>query len=456
MMTKVDEMKKSFEDKLDKRAKDHQQRIENDIQSMREMVMKPSISQNERELHEKTIQFDHRMSESQNRRAPQKDLLALFSMYDHHALIELDQKFSDLFDLARYYSTDRLTYPTVFCETLEEFFEPMLSDYNISPQAKEIELKRLIADGRETAKKLKGGGIFGYLLPGQGCFLNGWLFVYGRNIAPKEAFQDSALISQILITAVHEKLGHGFLAAYSALGEVKTSLGLMNIELASRFGLRTSDDPLSSLRRRQHNLIFSVSIFLEEGWATWIETYLGQSMPEASKHPKYELQQVMEALKKLSVDNSEGGNNSINDELQAVLQGALTILFLDPDVNIAQIHAAVMVLQDINQNFQMEIMSLLGQPLIYAVGSLLMSQAEANMGAACVPYAALIAANVKFNFEEISLTDLTTLLLSDPSLYPDVRLAVLSRIKLEQHGSIKELAQRAQAELSFSVPQALK
>jgi hypothetical protein len=94
--------------------------------------------------------------------------------------------------------------------------------------------------------------------------------------------------------------------------------------------------------------------------------------------------------------------------------------------------------------------------LIYAVGSLLMSQAEANMGAACVPYAALIAANVKFNFEEISLTDLTTLLLSDPSLYPDVRLAVLSRIKLEQHGSIKELAQRAQAELSFSVPQALK
>jgi hypothetical protein len=164
----------------------------------------------------------------------------------------------------------------------------------------------------------------------------------------------------------------------------------------------------------------------------------------------------MEALKKLSVDNSEGGNNSINDELQAVLQGALTILFLDPDVNIAQIHAAVMVLQDINQNFQMEIMSVLGQPLIYAVGSLLMSQAEANMGAACVPYAALIAANVKFNFEEISLTDLTTLLLSDPSLYPDVRLAVLSRIKLEQHGSIKELAQRAQAELSFSVPQALK
>ena len=85
-----------------------------------------------------------------------------------------------------------------------------------------------------------------------------------------------------------------------------------------------------------------------------------------------------------------------------------------------------------------------------------MSQVEANMGSACVPYVALIAANVNFNFEKISLTDLASLLVNDPSLHPDARLAALSRIKLKQKGSISELAQRAQAELSFSVPQAIK
>jgi len=455
-MTKIDDMRKSFEEKLEKRAKDHQRQIEKDIDSLREIVMKPSLPQDARELKEKTKQFDQRMSESKNRSMPQKDVQALFSMYDHQALTELDQKFSDLFDLARYYPTDRLTYPTIFCETLEEFYQPMLADYNISPQAKEVELKRLIADGRKTAQDLNGGGIMGYLLPGRGCFLNGWLFVYGRDIAPKDAFQDASLLSRILTTAVHEKLGHGFLSSYSALGQVKTKLGLMQIELASRFGLRTSDDPISSLRVRQHNLIYSVSVFLEEGWSTWIETYLGQLMPEASVHPRYNLQQVMEALKKLTVENSGDGDNTKNEELQALLQGALTILFLDPEANIAELHAAVMILQLVNQQYAMETMTVLGQPLIYAVGSLLMSQAEANLGSVCVPYAALIAANILFNFDEISLSDLGTLLSTDPSLHPDARLAAISRIKLEKPDSIKELAQRAQAELSFSVPQSLK
>jgi len=98
----------------------------------------------------------------------------------------------------------------------------------------------------------------------------------------------------------------------------------------------------------------------------------------------------------------------------------------------------------------------LGQPLRYAVGELLFVQAEANLGAGCAPYAALIAANITFDPAAVSLADLRDLLSRDPRLNPDARLAALSRLKLDKKDDVRGMAKVAAAQLSFSVPKELQ
>ena len=74
-----------------------------------------------------------------------------------------------------------------------------------------------------------------------------------------------------------------------------------------------------------------------------------------------------------------------------------------------------------------------------------------------MPYAALIAANVDFKLDQISLSDLRELLKNNPRLSPDTRLATISRcLKLRKPGSVGELVKRVQDEFSFSVPDELK
>jgi len=46
--------------------------------------------------------------------------------------------------------------------------------------------------------------------------------------------------------------------------------------------------------------------------------------------------------------------------------------------------------------------------------------------------------------------------LGRPDLNPDARLALLSRLKLENPNDVAELARRAEAELSLTVPPVLK
>lgn len=79
-----------------------------------------------------------------------------------------------------------------------------------------------------------------------------------------------------------------------------------------------------------------------------------------------------------------------------------------------------------------------------------------NLGECCLHYVVLIAANVSFDPSRFSLTDLRELFGREARLNPDFRLAALSRIHLEAENSIRELVQRAEIELSFTVPPELK
>lgn len=364
-------------------------------------------------------------------------------------LRSLDQDFTRAFDLEHYYSAYRLDYPTVYCHTLEEFFTSFVSSLDISTQARQAELARLAAQARQVAQE-HGGGVYGVNIPGEGCYLNGWLFGCGAGLSAQDALESPPVRAHILATAVHEKLGHGFLSAYSALGQVKTSLGLARAELARQFGLRPSDDPLSSLRRDQDQLVFTVSQLLEEGWATWIETYLGSALLNLGAHPRHSFEDIVEAVRRLpdSLPDHETIRNN--------LLWALSVLFGPEAQSLQDLHQAVMVVGMLGMQLDDHFSRFLHQPLRYAVGEWLLMLAEAQHGAACVPYTVLIAANVHFDFERISLSDLAQLLGRDPRLHPDARLAALCRTGLQNPGDVAELAHHASERLSFSVPQELR
>jgi len=324
---------------------------------------------------------------------------------------------------------------------------------NLSPDARKKQLEKKIAMAALTADMTGGGGEYGYNLLGQGCYINGWLLVYRHELPPQMGLVPD-LIPEVWGTAIHEKLGHGFLSAYSALGKVKSELGLTLIEIADRFEIRQADDPLDSLRYSQAMLLKRASQLVEEGWATWIQTFLGAHVLKTCEHPRHSLQAILQAI-----DELPDKKDLEKEKIQSMLLSSLETLFNQEEgsmYSLARVHKAVLIIElwgsKLGDFFAMRI----GQSLCYAVGELLMVQAGMNLGPICVPYAALIAANVGFNPEVISLSDLREMFDTNPSLNPDTRLAVLSSLKLENPNDVAELARRAETELSFSVPKELK
>ncbi len=308
----------------------------------------------------------------------------------------------------------------------------------------------MISEAETIARQTQGGGIFGYNLSGKGCYLNGWLFVYDHQIAPRQAFNDQQLLMSILGTAAHEKLGHRFLDLYTAMGDVKSRLGLGMVEIASRFGLRPADDPTSTLRRAQYNLLFTASQLLEEGWATWLQNYLAESWLGGSDHPRHTLQSIWKATLDLPEDMPD------RQQIVEALQTSLAVLFDSKEQPDTTVHTAVRLLENLGAQLDDHFFHALHQPLRYAVGELLFMQAETNLGALCTPYVAIISANLTFDPAQISLNDLASLFAEDPRLNPDTRLACLSRLHITEAGSLRELVGQAQAELSYSVPPEIK
>jgi hypothetical protein len=363
-------------------------------------------------------------------------------------LRELDAAFIRQFNLGAYYPLEKLNYPTVYCETLEEFFQPFVKDVNMSPQARQSALDWLIEKAKQDALELHGG-TFGVNFPGDGCYLNGWLFGCLNQVTPRQALTLPQVLQTILSTVAHEKLGHGLLGVYSTLGQAKTRLGLTLAEVARQFGLRPADDPLESLRQQQDGVLFYVSKLTEEGWASWIGRNL---VPGGKPHT---LRALLQAIQELPANLPD------RQDIQAVTMSALQALFGENSadghlVDMATLHKAVHWIATLDHGTDELFMALLSQPLRYVVGELLVAQAAANLGPLCAPYAALIAANVKVDFERMGLSDLQTMLTQDPRLNPDTRLAAISRLTLAKKNDPRELARQVEAALSLTVPQELR
>lgn len=444
-MTNLDDLKNTFSRKLDRQIEQHEARFEQDLAEFRDTLLDQAQSfprdRAPGDLTDRSIFVS----------APHVSLPGVHTLLDLRGstpLVEIDKVFTRIFELQNYYPVSMYSYPTVYCETLEEFYGNYLDSLDHSPQAKQNILAELVANAEETAERSNGGGVFGVNLPGRGCYLNGWLFAYGQDISPRQVLGEPELLRAVLSTAAHEKLGHGFLGTYSAMGVVKKKLNLAQVEIARRFGLRSADDPISTLRTHQHQLLFLISQLLEEGWATWIETFITAEILGAGQRPRHSLAAVVKAVEALPRSEAARERNA--------LLGALQILFGPDETTPEELHQASMVIAAVGRGLEDYFMGKIGQPIAYAVGELLMVQAETNLGTYCLPYAALIAANVTFDPDKISLSDLDAIIHSNYRLHPDARLAALSRLVLDERDSLQELTARAEADLSLSVPKELK
>jgi hypothetical protein len=389
--------------------------------------------------------FDHLLQEfDQSQSLP---VAAQVDFSSKNRINDLDRQFITIFELDQYLDTEFIKYPTVYCETLEEFFAPIYNRISASTFTKKQFLKKAVDMAAENAEK---GGIYGVNLPGTGCYINGWLFSTPYGFSARRALEHPELLNKILLTVVHEKLGHGFLDIFSSLGKVGTKLGSYQLQLAQQFGMQLATDPVDKVRQQQLGILYSNFIFLNEGWATWLESFFSAVVFGQGDYPKHSLQQLLEAvdgLSALSQTDEEGINAS---------KIALALILDDEFHPPADLLAGIKFLHHLDRITDAYFSSKLGQPLRYVLGELIMAKASVNLGKRCVPFAALIAANISFDPEKISLTDMRELFHSDPQLNPDARMVMLSKLKLKEHDNIDELAFQAENYLNLQLPRNMK
>ena len=445
-MSKIDDIRDNYSRKLDQEINQHERRVQNEI----EKLDQPSTQQ---------AKFDHLLADfgleeraKSNLRQDSLPFLTrkqtLVDMTHSDPLKELDNDFLAFFNLSAYYPSSKINYPSFLCNSQDEFFGAMFADENISEQERKSKID-------EEIEKLKNANskIMGVNCPGQGCYVNGWQIAQDYNLPPSEInLQNQMIINQVKETATHEKLGHGFISGYSAMGELTTKMGLNKVKIASQFGAAPADNPAWLLLTAQWKVIFEASKFLEEGWATWIQGYLKETLFQNSENPKnppfHHPIHDGEELAKAVV--------SLPQERRIDFINAFNVLFGDDAVKIIDLYAAMMTMSSIDNDYYDMFMALSHQPLRYVLGEFLCLQTERNLGVKSLPYAVLIAANITLNNTQISVSDLDLSLNGDPRLNPNTRLAAKSRIKLDHLGDLNELCQKVTSELSMVVPPELR
>jgi hypothetical protein len=377
-----------------------------------------------------------------NRQLP---TLARIELTDTDQFRSLDTFFFTNFMLDQYIAFKEFSYPIIFCETLEEFAGALLSREKLS----KTERQRAIGSIAEKIKydlSNRKGSILGVDISGVACYLNGWVFGKMFNLNPAEILKVPEYFGIVAETAVHEKIGHGFLSLFSPLGRVINDLGLRNVHEAEQFEMEVNTNPLHTLRQKKYETLLASSCLQQEGWATWIESFYSRHYFRRNEHPKYQFDKLKYSIEALKVKN-EGERM-----LKKQLCGAFDALFDENDYSPEGLLLLLSVFKQAEIVFKEQFILHLGQPLKYALGQLLMYQIEINAGFQCVPHAALLAGNICLDIDLLSLQDMIDLLNSDPRLNADTRLAMISKIKLKTTNDVAELARRCEEDLSMPIP----
>ena len=386
------------------------------------------------------------------------DRQAMVDLYRAYDLEKIDRIMAEEFELRRYFPDKSLSYPTIYCETLEEYFQPHVEYLDVSESTKQRLMEQLRQQAEEMAELRPGSGEFGVHWPGRGCYLNGWLFAHGRAPDARAALADPGLLPYILATAAHEKLGHGFITEFTAAGLEKKELQLWRHEIGNRFHIQVVDSPQATLLHEKWSILFQTSQYAEEGWAMWIQNYIlrrlkelpveGEEVDFGRARREYSFDNALDTLKEIEFKHQDTGLR----ELAHWVRESVQRIFLQPDIDLETLHQAVLTLQDWGRQLAQPFGESLGQSPSYVVGSLLCNRLEEVLGGKCVPYALAIACNLSYDLGEISNSDLARLVHDDPRLNIDSRLVQLTRLQLDTKDDIAALAQAAREALNLSPP----
>lgn len=353
--------------------------------------------------------------------------------HDLHRVIRFFLKFWRVGD---YLAVDGFDPTVTFCETLDEFVAAALQARHLSDWLKAGEIKRLKANMEDRASKTGGRGMKGFYLFGDGSYLNGWLLNYNLPPPARGLLKKRDSFERVLSVALHEALGHGFFEEFSALGQENESIGGSALELAQTFHLRLADSPRHTLLLNKWRMVNHASLFLHEGWTTWLENLLTPSLLGQPRRAQYTLAQLWNAI--------ELWPHPPRDRDAA--RGALHQIFIQPPAEPRDLFVPVRILQAFISSDTRG----LPQPLEYVFGSLLFDRLEANAGLLNVPRAMLTAANLKFELETISTVELYQLLRSEPRFNADWRLMALSGLQLPAPVAWPDLAHAAQEQLNLA------
>jgi len=438
----------SIEEKLN----EYQQKV-NQIQNTQTEKKEQILSQlrslydpntlNGRENSRKTWQnLQTSLEQAKGRPTP---ILARIEVTDDDRFKKLDRFFFDTFNLHKYFPEKNFSYPVVFCETLEEFYEALVSDQKLSRKEKQNLIEALVKECKENLSR--GAGVtLGVDISGVGCYINGWLYGTMNNLSAKAVLGVPELAEKVAETAIHEKIGHGFLSMFCALGQTINELGLRKVKDAEQFGLEVYTNPLHRLRLKQYETLLLSSFYQQEGWATWVESYFSAYYYQIKTHPKYQFDMLKNAIESIKTKDKE------ETEIKQVLYCAF-LAIIDEDIYTPETLLKMMeVLKFAGTMFEDQLTQFLNQPLRYVMGQLLMYKVEINAGFQCVPHAALLAGNIKLDVNDVGLQDLNILLNSDPRLNADTRLVMISKLKLNNLNDVSELARRCEEDLSMPVP----
>jgi len=352
------------------------------------------------------------------------------------SLAALDAAMEADFELERYLGASLAAYPTVYCETVREYVEPIIADIPM-PGGQREQLLREIEQAAETGQAPPIVRSLGVHIPGIGCFINGWHMARRAGITPAQWLQSEQGYAEIVTTASHEKYGHGFISELTALGEEKKAVQLGMHHLADRFSVRTVDTPDHARLSEQWQILFYASNFVEEGFATWIENYLASRI----------------------AGKSAAGPPFTVELLQAALptnpwRGALEGLFDRANVSLESVHQAMRTIGKLakDRNAGAAFTRAAGLPAPYAVGCAIVDQIARKQGPKCAPYAAATACNLQYGLATISNHDLRNYVDTRPELNVNTRLAAMMFLTGGAPGNVQDFLSRCRDELGFAPP----
>ncbi len=129
-MSNLDNIKSSFSRRLDERKIHHEADLQAEIQELRSHLLGMVPPTLRAEAAQTLREVDNSLNPTQTRLAENKRNMIKFptlvNIGQLDQLRQIDQVFWEHFRLGDYYPAERLQYMTQYCETLSEFFQPLV------------------------------------------------------------------------------------------------------------------------------------------------------------------------------------------------------------------------------------------------------------------------------------------------------------------------------------------